>query len=239
MYLHAITHRVGWGRRKRKRRRRRRRRKVVCQSPGERAFYLCKEKLHQQSDQQVSLWWGQNNTPTQHHILANKNFRTRMGYLFLSLSISLKHYRLLLLPLVSFYNFTVRLLLKIPHRAWRNQAGTDLEVSSLLTRSYSAGKCYACCPRSNAIISPTQLRILWATIMTGVGRHAHWCDSGSHSIGVTNHFLIGSMACPMRWKPCMLIGPRTYGLWVVGPKGEPNTIILLNDSWWLSTIVID
>ena len=125
----------------------------------------------------------------------------------------LKRDRLLLLPLVSFYKSTVRLLLTTPHtpRASRNQAGTDLEVLYLLTRSYSAGKCYACCPRSNAIINPTQLWILRAT-MTGVTRYAHWCDSGLHSIGITNHFLIGSMVCPMRWKPYVLTGPRTYGL---------------------------
>lgn len=141
----------------------RKRRKVVCQSPGERAFYLCKEKLHQQSDQQVTLRWGQNNTPTQHHILANKNFRTRMGYLFLSHRSVSNIIGFCYCPwLPSTTSVTVRLLLKTPHthRAWRSQAATDLEVSSLLTRSYSAGKCYGCCPRSNAIISPTQLRIL-------------------------------------------------------------------------------
>lgn len=38
-------------------------------------------------------------------------------------------------------------------------------------------------------INPIQLRNQQTTIMTGAGGHAHWCDSGTNSAGVNNHFL--------------------------------------------------
>lgn len=53
-----------------------------------------------------------------------------------------------------------------------NQAGTDLETSSLLASFYSARKCYTGCSWQKVILSFTQLEALQTTVTTWQTRGA-------------------------------------------------------------------
>ena len=59
----------------------------------------------------------------------------------------------------------------LSHRTWRDQAGIDLEESSLLSSFHRARRCYVCCRGRRVILGLSQLWTLWPTAMTRLARH--------------------------------------------------------------------
>lgn len=93
-------------------------------------------------------------------------------------------------------------LLKTPHR---NQADTDLEVSSLLAGFHSAGRCSACCQRRKGITNLTYS----AVNTVCCDKHGRQAQQRHSAMGVTNRFLIVLKAHSMSWNPCLLPLPAT------------------------------
>lgn len=78
-----------------------------------------------------------------------------------------------------------------------------MEESSLLASVHRAGICHSHNQRQKVISILIQLWILNPACCTRdfSATNPHWYDSGTNTIGVTSHFLIGRKAHYRRWNP--------------------------------------
>lgn len=136
--------------------------------------------------------------------------------------------------LVTLQSISVRLLLKTPHmwiRTGYNQDGTEMEVLSLLTTFHSIQRCQARYGKSKLVINHKHMWTLWDTIMTGLARHAYWCNNSINIIGVITHFLGDFIPTP-QYETQTLHPFQTWNLWLIRNTwamcGKPITILMLN-----------
>lgn len=172
------------------------------------------------------------------------NGLTLLELLSSGLSKTTKHYRLLLLFLVTCQDLKVR-----PH-CWRyhvlesqnlEKSGTNLKVS-FLPLDFIVLKVVRWLPgkKSNhqsylAVNSVSYNKSDWPD------RHVHQCNSGRNTEGVTNHFVIGFKSHFTKWNPYLSILSTQEHITRegIGTMGEPTAVTLLNDYYWLTVIPID
>lgn len=85
-------------------------------------------------------------------------------------------------------------------RTQRNQAGTQLSASSLLT---SSGKYSPGCWRRQVIYSVTRMWILHTKLLTCMARHAYWCNNCMNLLELTNHCLTETYSTERN--PCLVL----------------------------------
>lgn len=74
----------------------------------------------------------------------------------------------------------------ISHRTWKNQIGTDLQVSSLLVSFHNTRRYYVGCTWKKVSSSITQ-----PMLMTGIVRNYYGYNSDTTIVKVTHFILIG------------------------------------------------
>lgn len=95
------------------------------------------------------------------------------------------------------------------HGTWRNQAGINLEVSSLLANIYNAKRFYLQCRGGRVFNNKTHLWALWATIVSDLARWAHWGDSDMEATGVKKGtFYCIKATCNIELTSRALTGPK-------------------------------
>lgn len=129
-------------------------------------------------------------------------------------------------------NLTVRYTALVK-RTRKTLASAGLEDSSLLASVHRAGICHSHNQRQKVIgILTQQLWILNPACCTRdfSATNPHWYDSGTNTIGVTSHFLIGSKAHYKRWNPYIPdTANEAKSLWLnskslLSPRRKPITI---------------
>lgn len=92
---------------------------------------------------------------------------------------------------------------------WRNQVGTDLEVSSLLTGFHRTGRCYAQYWRGKGI-NLTYMWTLRATVITGLTRHTHWYNNSNIVELVHLHYGLADFLLPI-YRTALITKSRSPG----------------------------
>lgn len=138
--------------------------------------------------------------PRRHELLTgNLDIKYRLfpyGYWSGKLHSPLKEYRVSSSLLFAYLNWVVRCYCWRHHtpKIWRNQDGTDIEVSSLLASLQGDRRCYTGHWRRKDTNDPTHQGIMPAMIINYLARY----HNGMTVIGVTSHLLGGLEAGPQQ-----------------------------------------
>lgn len=117
-------------------------------------------------------------------------------------------------------------------RTWINQAGTELEASTLLASFHSARSCYVGCQRRTVNKGLSQLCTLHAIIPTFQARRGHHYSRSVTAVGVPSSFQIRFEACLLHRREfisgTISLVPKPMAGEDIGPSSKTQCCHLVN-----------